>query len=417
MKKIFFVEDDKEIISIYRTTFTDQGFQFECAEDGLAAVKMLPLVKPDILVLDLMLPKLNGVDVLKFVRSHAELQETPVIIFSNAFMSDMAQRAAIEGANIGLLKSACAPQKLVEVVNHLLYGTVVDTGNIALLAAPVVGSKTPSPENGRSAAHGSPRPPSPSGTSRKDADFMGEIRQVFFKNAASNLTAIRKLWSIFLDNEGSTAQPAAMTELRRKLHSLSSNSGIVGCLYISQFTSALEILLEEIEKRSDQPRATRLLTVSAAIDFLGFLIERTADPAIGNPAPANILVVDDDIDLANALVAELQKANFKTVGATNSPAALKLLESNRYDLILLEANLPEISGYKFCAQLRAMSAHEKTPIIFVAATTDFDSHARCELSGGNDTIAKPFLFIELTVKALIQIMRGQILAAKPQKKR
>src|SRR4051812_44694794 len=107
--KIFFVEDDKDIVAIYKEALEQQGFVVESAEDGLQAIKMVKLLQPDVIVLDLLMPKLNGVDVVKYVRSHPETAGIPIVIFSNAFMSDLVQRAADAGANIGLLKSSCTP--------------------------------------------------------------------------------------------------------------------------------------------------------------------------------------------------------------------------------------------------------------------------------------------------------------------
>jgi CheY-like chemotaxis protein len=120
MKTILFVEDDPIIVRVYCAKFLREGFLIEVAEDGLAAVKMLPTVKPDLVVLDLMMPRLNGVDVLKFIRSDPVLKPTPVIILSNAFMSDLGQAAATIGAELALLKSGCTPAQLVAAAGKLL---------------------------------------------------------------------------------------------------------------------------------------------------------------------------------------------------------------------------------------------------------------------------------------------------------
>ena len=56
-----------------------------------------------------------------------------------------------------------------------------------------------------------------------------------------------------------------------------------------------------------------------------------------------------------------------------------------------------------------MPSNKKMPIIFVTSLTDFKSRAKSSLSGGADLIAKPFMFIELTVKALTYVLRGQLI--------
>jgi CheY-like chemotaxis protein len=137
MKTIFLVEDDAVVVKVYGAKFEREGFRVEVATDGLIALKMLLSVRPDIVILDLMMPKLNGVDVLKYIRSTPELMATPVIILSNAHMTNLAQEAAAIGAEKALLKSSCTPGKLLEVINSLLSGTAVGSDATERLAAPV----------------------------------------------------------------------------------------------------------------------------------------------------------------------------------------------------------------------------------------------------------------------------------------
>jgi chemosensory pili system protein ChpA (sensor histidine kinase/response regulator) len=122
MKTIFLVEDDLVVIKVYAAKFLREGFGIEVAKDGLEAMKMLAAVRPDVVVLDLMMPKFNGVDVLRFIRSTPALKDVPVIILSNAHMTPLAQEAAAIGAERSLLKSSCTPGHLIEVINDLLSG-------------------------------------------------------------------------------------------------------------------------------------------------------------------------------------------------------------------------------------------------------------------------------------------------------
>jgi len=62
--------------------------------------------------------------------------------------------------------------------------------------------------------------------------------------------------------------------------------------------------------------------------------------------------------------------------------------------------------------LRALPAYKQTPVVFVTSLTDFESRANSTMSGGNDFIAKPFLFMELAVKALIFVLRSRLATVK-----
>ena len=66
---------------------------------------------------------------------------------------------------------------------------------------------------------------------------------------------------------------------------------------------------------------------------------------------------------------------------------------------------------KLCTKLRAFARNKNTPVVFVTSLNDFESRANSTMSGGNDFIAKPFLFMELAVKALVYVLRNKL--AKP----
>jgi len=119
MKTIFLVEDDPVVVKIYGAKFEREGFLVVVAKDGLEAMKMLAAVRPDVVVLDLMMPKLNGVDVLKYIRSIPDLKATRVILLSNAHKTSVAQAAAEFGVEKALLKSSCTPGQLLAVINDL----------------------------------------------------------------------------------------------------------------------------------------------------------------------------------------------------------------------------------------------------------------------------------------------------------
>jgi len=88
--------------------------------------------------------------------------------------------------------------------------------------------------------------------------------------------------------------------------------------------------------------------------------------------------------------------------------ALKLLTDKNYDLVFLDVDMPVMTGFELCSKVRKMPQHKKTPILFVTALSDFDSRTSSTMAGGNDFIAKPFLFIEVTVKALMHVFRGKL---------
>src|SRR5678815_2045713 len=116
MKKILLIEDDQIIANIYRNKFTIEGFQVEIALDGQVGFDLVRTFRPDAVILDLMLPKLTGVELMKKIRSEPEFESLPVIVFSNTYLTHLVQEAWKAGATKCLSKSNCTPKQVIDVI-------------------------------------------------------------------------------------------------------------------------------------------------------------------------------------------------------------------------------------------------------------------------------------------------------------
>ena len=99
------------------------------------------------------------------------------------------------------------------------------------------------------------------------------------------------------------------------------------------------------------------------------------------------------------------KAGLDAVGLDDPLAAQRLLKRERFDLIFLDVEMPGLTGLDLCVKIRAMKSNRRTPIVFVTSHSDFGSRAQSALSGGNDFIAKPFLLVEVALKALTWLFK------------
>ena len=99
MKKILLIEDDQIVANVYRNKLAVEGYTAEVALDGETGLKVLLTFKPDLILLDLMLPGMTGVDVIKVVRSVEEFAKIPIIVFSNTYLTNLIQDAWRAGAN------------------------------------------------------------------------------------------------------------------------------------------------------------------------------------------------------------------------------------------------------------------------------------------------------------------------------
>jgi len=120
MKRILIIEDDQIVGTIYRRKFQLEGFEVALAADGETGLGAVATFHPDLVILDLMLPRLNGVEVLRRIRAQPENQKLPVIVLSNAYLSNLVQDATSAGANQCLIKANCTPKQILEVIRKTL---------------------------------------------------------------------------------------------------------------------------------------------------------------------------------------------------------------------------------------------------------------------------------------------------------
>ncbi|MEI7533810.1 MAG: response regulator [Verrucomicrobiae bacterium] len=389
MKKILIIEDDQIVANVYRNKLAVEGYKAEVAFDGESGLKVMRVFQPDLIILDLMLPTISGVEVIKEIRKEIDFIKTPIIVFSNTYLTNLIQDAWRAGANKCLSKSSCSPKDFIDVVRH----TIGDSG-----AIPQAVPAATDPSAGKSASL----------SSENDTEFQADLRQTFIESLPSTLYALRMGMQGLIKAENEITRLRHVYDLYRRVHALNGNAALAGLVQIAHMASAFEALLKEIYEKPKNINASSTRTVAAAVDFLGLLFDRGTQPERQEIPVSKILVVDDEAISRRAVVYALEKAKLKSVDVEDPEQALQLLADGNFDLIFLDVDMPGMTGYELCAKLRAMPHLKKVPVIFVTSLNDFENRTNSTMAGGNDFIAKPFLFIELTVKALIYVMRARL---------
>jgi len=123
VKTILYAEDDMVVLTVHRMRLQKAGFHVIAAHDGLEAIKKLSTFVPDLVLLDLMLPRFSGEEVLKFIHSNPNLAAVPVIILSTNSVRDAAQEPLLERAHKRLIKGNCNSAVLLEAINEVLNNT------------------------------------------------------------------------------------------------------------------------------------------------------------------------------------------------------------------------------------------------------------------------------------------------------
>lgn len=118
--KILLVEDDAFLISMYMTKFELEGFIVLTADDGEKGLAMAAKEKPDIILLDIMLPKMNGFDVLKGLKQNKETTNIPVILLTNLSQQSEIERGLNMGAQDYLIKAHFMPSEVLDKIRRIL---------------------------------------------------------------------------------------------------------------------------------------------------------------------------------------------------------------------------------------------------------------------------------------------------------
>src|ERR1051325_10911009 len=421
MKKVLLVDDDALILKLYQDGLTRRGYRVETVAHGLAAVHSLRLTRPDVIVLDLMMPKLSGVDVLKFIRSQAGLSALPVVVLSNVYLSELAEQAVAIGVQKALLKTRCSPPILADILNDLLATQSANAAPSPSTAAPLKTDATAPPQTSNPGPTSTPSPAAgiaePVRATEKpiSTESFTKARLNFLEQAPLTCAAIRTLCQGFSNAPDPVARAAWLTDLYRKVRFLTDTAGFAQLQTITLLARAFEALLFELREKPSFITPSVLRTLANTVDFLSELCERAGSDADDPPFSAHVLVVDDDPLSTRLLVAALLRAHLPAHSTESPEEALRMLQEKNYDLVLLDVVMPGMDGFELCKRMRALPGYQKTPVVYVTAHFDFEYRAKSVLSGGNDLIAKPVFPLELAVKAVTHLIKSRLSEQGPDR--
>ena len=121
MSKVILVEDDELFVKMYQKKFSREGIDLEVAFNGEEGFNKISELKPDVIILDLMMPEMGGVELLGKLRAKAELKDIPVIVMTNL---NTGSEEVSEASNLGVketvLKTNVTPEEIVGIVRKYL---------------------------------------------------------------------------------------------------------------------------------------------------------------------------------------------------------------------------------------------------------------------------------------------------------
>lgn len=122
MTKILIVEDDPLMSRMYQKIFKFEGYDVDFAADGEEGLDKIRSTKPTLILLDIMMPKINGLEVLTKIKQDPETKAIPVIMLTNLAGTQDAEAALTKGAVKYIIKSENEPKQVVNMVKEILAG-------------------------------------------------------------------------------------------------------------------------------------------------------------------------------------------------------------------------------------------------------------------------------------------------------
>lgn len=118
-KKILVIDDEPELVKAITIRLKTSGYEVVLAFDGLEGLDKVKEIKPDLVLLDIIMPKMNGYEVCKALKDNPETKDLPVIIFTASGQRDLEKKCLSMGAK-GVIMKPFEAAELLELVNNLL---------------------------------------------------------------------------------------------------------------------------------------------------------------------------------------------------------------------------------------------------------------------------------------------------------
>ena len=116
MKKILLIEDEEIMIDLLKRKLANEGYEVAVARDGEEGLKQMKESKPDLILLDIIMPKMGGLEVMEIIQKDKTLAEIPVIVISNSGQPVEIDKAQALGAKDWLIKTEFDPQEVIEKI-------------------------------------------------------------------------------------------------------------------------------------------------------------------------------------------------------------------------------------------------------------------------------------------------------------
>lgn len=431
-KRILVVDDNRFMVNVLRSCLEQAGYAVSAASTGLTALKMTEQDDFHLVLLDVVMPDMNGLEVVRQLRNNTRTSHLPVILLSSRnSVADKVQGLEV-GADDYMTKPFESAELLARVMAHL--------------------------RRARQARSLSPLTGLP-GNVMIDEELQRRVEgakpfAVLYVDL-DNFKAYNDLYGFLQGDEAIKLLAYILQQVKQRF----GNEGDLVChiggddFVVISTPDRIDILCQEVIKRFDQDvkclyddRAPDLPVITLSIAVVsneyrhiashwevGELAagikhqakslpgsvyvkdeppsvddSRTLESDLGPDSPQKyILVVEDDRLLSAILQANLQHKGYQVLLAGSVVAALQAMRLRRPDMLILDVLLPGTSGFTLCRRLKGEDATCSIPVLMVSGTAQAEEAAQ---AGADAFLVKPFSATQLmqTVSRLLGAIGSQV---------
>jgi CheY-like chemotaxis protein len=234
-------------------------------------------------------------------------------------------------------------------------------------------------------------------------------REAFYAATSKQIISLRKLFARGVRGVEDDARRELFEEILHRVRVFKLSGDLQAIMPPAwQTVIALEGLLRHLAGKPESATPSARRTAASGLDLLAELCAPEVRSDLATDPPVRLLAVDDEPIWRHAMSVCLKRVLTQPELAAEAQSALALAEKEKFDLILLDVEMPGMDGFEICKRIRNMPKNRNTPVVFVTAHSDFDSRATATLIGAQEFLAKPAVSFEISVKALTLVLRNRL---------
>jgi two-component system, cell cycle response regulator len=412
--KILLIDDDTTILNLLESAFSIEGYMVYICDDSFSAMDLIALSKPDIIILDIMMPKIDGYELLAKIKERPEYSDICIIFLSAK--DDI--EAKIKGMEAGIDDYITKPFNLREVVSRVeMILRRANKYKEKFLKDSLTGAYSRSYLNDRfkNELECYKRNKSIFSVAFIDLDFFKRINDEYGHSAGdfvlktfvefmiTNLRGSDCLFRyggeefvVLLPDTNEIQAYGALERLRdifsKKLLSFAEKELSItfscGIKEVDENDKSVSLLLSMVDeamyaaKRAGRNRVIRYSVL---------------DNSMGKKT---ILIVDDESAILRLLSERLSEAGYNTILASNGQQALECIAERSIDAIILDLILPDMDGLEICGKIKESTLTNRTRVVILSKKSGKEDIVKGLQCGADDYVTKPFSMAELEARIL-----------------